>query len=215
MKWRQVVQQLINKIVLNYYLLPEREQTKLNILKLVDRYWENVNIKIFSSKLHYYNVLATTTDQLLQSLTTRKNNQPPLFLFEKINTYINELETQLSLTFDIVEWSTKTFTVKKYLLDADEEMIRLYNQLLVVFSKKAFGKIPESIEIITLVKGETYRYSPTVNDVEQGIQYLKYMKSLLLEPSEYIKTNSISECSECPFTEKCANNTSPNEDVLH
>jgi hypothetical protein len=205
-KWRQVVQHLINQIVQNYYQFPKGEQNKSNILKLVDRYWENVNVKLFDSKIHYYTVLAKTTDYLLQSLTTRQSQEPPLFLFEKINTYINELETQLSLTLEVVEWSTKTFTIKKYLVEADEEMIRLYNQLLVVFSKEAFGKLPDRIEIITLLKGKTYRHSPTMNDISQGMSYLNYMKSLLLEPSEYTKINSISKCSDCPFTETCADN---------
>jgi len=170
-KWRQAVQYIVNQIVHNFYRLPIAEQTKYSILKMIDRYWNNVSVQLFDSKIHYYTVLAKTTDHLLQFLTTKKNKLQPLFLFEKLNTYINELETQLSLTFELAEWLIKSFTIKKYLLETDEELNRLYFNTIVVFSKEAFGKLPERIEIINLMKGESYTYSPTMNDISEGMLY--------------------------------------------
>ena len=98
---------------------------------------------------------------------------------------------------------THSFTVKKFLLEADEEMIQLYNHLIVVFSNEAFGKLPDRIEIITLLEGEKYTFSPTMNNVTQGMMYLEYMKDLLQHPNDYSKTNSLTECRSCPFTHKC------------
>jgi hypothetical protein len=221
-KWRQVVQFIINQVVQNFYQLPLDTQNKLNVLKLIDRYWKNVNPQLFESKVHYYMVLAKTTDHLLQFLSIKRKQKPPLFLYQKLNTYIKELETQLSLTFELAEWSTHSFTLKKFLVEADEEMIQLYNHLMVVFSSEAFGKIPERIEIFTLLEGKKYTFLPTVKNITQGIMYLKYMKNLLQDPNDYSKTNSLTECWSCPFKHKCHDSPNsfkrinqPNEDFLH
>ncbi|WP_257351024.1 hypothetical protein [Pseudalkalibacillus decolorationis] len=221
-KWRQVIQFIINQVVQNFYQLPLDAQNKFNVLKLIDRYWKNVSPQLFESKVHYYMVLAKTTDHLLQFLSMKKKQKPPLFLYQKLNTYIEELETQLSLTIELAEWSTYSFTVKKFLVEADEEMIQLYNHLMVVFSNEAFGKLPEKIEINTLLEGKKYTFSPTMNNVAQGNMYLKYMKDLLQHPNDYTKTNSLTECRSCPFTHKCKDSPSSfkginrrNEDFLH
>ncbi|MCP3738162.1 hypothetical protein [Rossellomorea sp. BNER] len=222
LKWRQVVQYVINQVVQNYYQLPLIEQNPLNVFTLFDRYWKHVSYELFESKKHYYMVLAKITDHLLQFLTAKQNPAPPLFLYEKLNTYVKELETKLSLTFELAEWSTNLFTIKKYLVEADEELIKLYHHLIVVFSNEAFGNLPDRIEIITLLEGEKYTYTPTRNDITQGIKYLKKMKSLLLQPDGYIKTDSFRECMSCPYTQQCRDNRnstvqidSQTEDFLH
>lgn len=222
MKWRQVTQIIINQVVQNFYQLPLGEQTKLNALKLIQRYWENVNSELFESKIQYYTVLAKTTDYLLQFLVKKKKIDPPLFLYQKLNTYIEELETQLSLTFEFAEWTVNSFTIKKFLVEADEEMIQLYNYLMAVFSKEAFGKLPETIEIVTLLDGKKYTFSPKMSDVAEGIMYLNNMKNLLQNPNNYTKTISLTECRGCPYLKKCEgsqNQTKKNirkrEDLLH
>jgi len=193
-------------VVQNFYQLPQDAQNKSSIFKLIDKYWENVSPQVFESRIHYYIVLAKTTDHLLHFLSMERQHKPPLFLFQKLNTYIKDLETHLSLTFELAEWTTDSFTIKKFLLEADEEMIQLYNHLIVVFSNEAFGKLPERIEIIKLLEGKKYTFSPTKNNVTQGMMYLKYMKDLLQRPSGYSKTNSLTECWSCPLTHKCQDN---------
>ena len=44
-KWRQVVQSIINQVVHNFYQLPPNAQNQLNIMKLIDRYWKHVSPK--------------------------------------------------------------------------------------------------------------------------------------------------------------------------
>ncbi|QOR68051.1 hypothetical protein IM538_07945 [Cytobacillus suaedae] len=217
-KWRQAVQFIINQVVHKFYQLPFEEQHKLSALKLIESLWSIISSSIFDTKYHYYQVLAKTTDHLLQFLSARVSQTPPIFLYKKLSTYIEELETQLSLTFDVSEWSEKSFTIKKFLLEADEEMIHLYNHLLVVFSYKAFGKLPEKIEVVTLLKGETFTYSPSVDDLVKGITYLKYMKNVLLEPTDYErKYANNDDCISCPFTQQCEKSMGDNSeiDLLH
>jgi len=207
-KWRQLVQSVINQVIRHFHQLPPTEQHKVSILKLVDSYWKNVSPQVFESRQHYYMVLAQTTDHLLQLLTKRKKQNPPLFLYRKINTYVEELETNLSLTYDLAKWRSQSFSVTKYLVEADEEMIELYQHLMVVFSYKAFNKLPEEIEVITLLEGKSYLCSPTEENYTQGIMYLQYMKNMLLNPGEYVKTDSQAECSSCPFIHRCNGNNS-------
>ncbi|MED4533972.1 hypothetical protein [Metabacillus fastidiosus] len=212
-RWRQAVQFIVNQVVQKYYQLPLHTRNKINILKLIDKYWKGIDLNYFESKIDYYIILAKTTDHLLQFLMTDNSPKPPLFLYEKLNTYIEELETQLSVTFELAEWSTDSFVIKKYLIEADEEMTKLYNYLIVVFSNQAFGKLPEKIEIITLLEGKKYTYFPKNDDVKKGIVYLKHMKSLLQHPDGYIKTNLLRECMSCPFTQRCKESSNEFEEV--
>ncbi|MEK4031388.1 PD-(D/E)XK nuclease family protein [Pseudobacillus sp. FSL P4-0506] len=197
-KWRQVIQSIINQVVQNFYQLPLDAQNKLNILKLIHRYWKSVSPQLFESKVHYYMVLTKTTDHLLQFLSAKKEQKPPLW----VNTNIEELEAQLSLTIELEERATHSFTIKKFLLEADEEIIQLYNDLTIVFSNKAFGKLPERIEISTLLEGEKYTFSPTVNNAAEGNVDVKNMKDLLQHPNDYTKISSLRECRKYLFLHK-------------
>ncbi|PGT76573.1 hypothetical protein [Bacillus sp. AFS040349] len=195
-RWKQVVQLLINQVVQAYYQLPVKEQTKLRAFKLIDHYWSKVSLRYFQSKEKYYMILAKTTDYLLQFLSTKNNEMPPLMLYEKLYTYMKGLEIQFSITLELVEWSTKSFTIKKFLVEADQELIELYTHLLAVFSYEAFGILPERIEIFSLMEGEVFVTTTSVEDISKGVLYLEYMKDLF-------QNGSMSDCVNCPFTDRC------------
>ncbi|WP_084783284.1 hypothetical protein [Bacillus dakarensis] len=219
--WRNVVQSVINRIVHHFYQLPLKEQKPLNLMKLIQHYWKDVDVQLFESKENYYMILAKTTDHLLKFLPSKKKQMPPLFLYQKLNTFIAELETQVSVTFEVAEWSVTSFSIKKYLMEADEQLIQLYYHLISVFSDKAFGKLPDKIEIISLLDGKRHAITPTSENLEIGIMYLKYMKILLEEPNNYYKDKSITDCGRCPFVHKCqeiqvsANEFNKYEDLFH
>ena len=113
--WRQDIQFVINKIVHTYYQLPLGKQTKLTALKLIDHFWHHVRFDLFQSREEYYMVLVKITDHLLQFLSTN-SKQPPLFLYEKLYTNVKSIESQLSITIQLAEWSIKSFSIKKFLL---------------------------------------------------------------------------------------------------
>jgi hypothetical protein len=214
--WRQYVQATINKIVQSYYSLPFKAQTQFGALKLINQYWNELNIELFDSKVEYYLVLAKVTDHLLKFL--KQNQSSKIFLYEKQTAFIQELETELSLTIDIGEWSKNSFIIRKYLLETDQEMAKLYNYLITVFSHQAFERLPERIEIINLMTGEQYSYTPAKKDVNEGLLYLKSMKDLLKHPYGYTKTSSAVECMNCEFNQKCIhrdNEDASNKRILH
>ncbi|WP_045521521.1 hypothetical protein [Neobacillus niacini] len=205
--WRQVVQHVVNKVVYSFFQLPAQHRHSGKVLGLVDEYWSKVSPQIFESRIQYYMVIAKITDYLMENIHTESKKSPPLFLFEKLNTYIEELDVDLSLTFDVAEWSDSSFVIKKYLVDATPEMLVLYNYLSIVFSEKVLKRTPKSVEVVTLLDGKRHVFIPTPDDLQEGLNYLQVMKYSIEDPSNYFKTNNVNECKVCPFHKECDQNT--------
>jgi hypothetical protein len=201
--WRQMVQQVVNQVVYSYFQLPLDQRHSTNVLSLIERHWSKIPLRLFDSRIHYYLVAAKITDYLMQHLTAETETRPPLFLFEKFKTHIQEMDVDLSLTFDVAEWSSSSFVVKKYLVEANEEMLKLYFLLTVVFSEKVFQKIPERIDVITLLDGKKHTFFPTEENIEEGISYLQLLKHLLSDSASLNRVYNEEECPSCPFQSVC------------
>ncbi|MEH7109749.1 hypothetical protein [Bacillus sp. JJ1764] len=201
--WRVEVQKAINNIVKDYYQLSNKDQNTVGLLKLIEQNWKSIHINMFENKIQYYIVLSKITDHLLILLSSHETTLPPLFLYEKVQTYIKELETTISLTFEVAEWSKKTYILKKYLLDCDEEWIMLYQYLSTVFSHQAFGALPERIEMISLIEGKKYIFYPTEQEISKGLHYLEFIKDWIQKPNRYKKINLFNQCVKCPLNKRC------------
>jgi hypothetical protein len=202
--WRQMVQHVINQVVYSYFQLPIEQRHSAKVLDLVEQYWGKLRPQIFESRIQYYTVTAKITDYLMQNLTTETDTAaPPLFLYEKFQTHIDELDVDLSLTFDVAEWSSSSFVVKKYLVEANAEMLKLYFYLTIVFSEKVFQRIPKRIEVVTLLDGKKHLFYPTPENINEGISYLQLMKHLLGESSRFNGVYNEEECPTCPFQKVC------------
>ena len=202
-KWVEVIQYVMNQVVRNFYRLPKKEQTPYAVMSIIQQYLKLVRTDYFSSKSEYYTVIAKVTDHLLKFLTADNMEHSPFMLYEKINTYIEELQTKLSITFEVVEWSNQSFRIKKFLLSEDNSIIQLFNSLVTVFSKKVFGKMPEEIIVYTVLDGKKHVYKPCEKDVEEGLAYLQLLKGMVKEPTKYLNPNSLFECAHCPFSRLC------------
>ena len=201
--WKQIVQHVVNKVVYSYFQLPIEQRNATKILSLLEQFWSKVPIQKFESRIQFYTVAAKMTDYLIRYLTRETNPTPPLFLFEKFKANIEELDVDLSLTFDVAEWSESSFIVKKYLVEAKPDMLMLYYYLTIVFSKKVFKKIPEKIEVITILDGKKHTYTPTPENMEEGINYLKLIKHLLGDSSSFNELFTEEQCAVCPFERVC------------
>ncbi|MFD6211254.1 hypothetical protein [Peribacillus sp. NPDC060253] len=209
---RKKVQFVVNQVVSRYYKLPPKSQTPKKVMELIDDHWSAIDVRQFESKVHYYRALANITDHLLQFLTSKKIEYPPLFLYEKFNTNIEELGTELSLTIEVAEWTSNSFIIKKYLVDTHEDMNLLFNNMISVFCKKAFGQLPERIEIFSLMEGKIETYIPTMKDVSDGLEYLNIIKNLLQEPKKYLKTDSLTVCKSCSYQKRCYEGSNINQE---
>ncbi|GAM12390.1 hypothetical protein [Mesobacillus selenatarsenatis] len=195
--WREAVQNSVNLIVHQYYSLPTKARSKVTVLRLIQQYWDQIPLHLFQDKAHYYTILAKTTDHLLQSLTSREIKSSPLFLYEQFQTSLDEIN--VSIRFEVGNWSDRSFTVSKYLLEADESMVHLYTYLTILFSNQAFGMLPEKVEVITLLDGKHSQYYPDENDVQLAKAYFNELKENISRPKEYFK-----DCNECVFEHGCS-----------
>ncbi|CAH0314986.1 hypothetical protein [Peribacillus sp. Bi134] len=213
--WRKIVQAVVNQVVSRYYKLPPICQTSKKVMELIDDHWSAIDVRQFESRSHYYMALANITDHLLRFLTSKKIQNPPLFLYEKFNINIEELGTELSLTFEVAEWSSGSYIIKKYVVDTHEEMNLLFTNMISVFCERAFGQLPARIEIFSLMEGKIETYIPTMNDVSDGLEYLNIIKNLLQEPKKYLKTNSLLVCKSCSYQKRCYDGNNTNQEMAN
>lgn len=193
--WREMVQYAVNQVVSDYYALPPMRRSASIILELIQRHWFK-KVELFDSKLAYYQVLAKVTDHLLLSLLQAKETAEPALLFEKLRVTIEELEIELAMTLQVVEWSGESYIVKKFFVEEDENILTSYQHLTILFCQQAFGALPERIEMVSVLTGQTHLYSPQIQDVSHALDYLKLTKHVLQESKNYTK------CHACSVQEK-------------
>jgi hypothetical protein len=170
--FRPLVQNVINNIIHDYFQLPVEARDTLNILKLIYQHWQNFSHDHFESKGHYFTVLATTTDYLLQLLTLENNTSMSNLPNTKMAFLVKELQWQLGMAIDFTDCTQDSIIMKKFLLEANEKMKRNYAYLLIAFAHKIFGVLPKRIEIHSLIDGESLTKSPTNTDLQSALSYV-------------------------------------------
>jgi hypothetical protein len=193
--WMQMVQYSVNRIVHDFYKFPPKSRSSLKVLELIQQYWIK-QVNLFDSKIHYYTVLAKITDHLLQVLLSEQDMNPPLFLFEKVDTWHEELQVHLSITFQMATWTKGSFVIKKYVVDDDPGVVTSFNHLAILFSKTAFQTLPERIETVSLLSGITHQIYPNTDDISKALDYCELMKKLL-EESKNSPEDSMKKCNRC------------------
>lgn len=193
--WRQAVQAVVNEVVKAYFKTCENQRSVFRILKLIDHYWANIEKGLFHSTAHYFEVLATVSDYLIQALTA--STMSPLLLQEELYVYSKELDVYLALQFEVAEWSDDGFRVKKYLIDDNVSFVQLFKQMVIVFSKLAFKRIPDSIEIHSLLNENTYQFHPLEKDYPSALEELRMMKAAF--SSACPKALHSANCFACPY----------------
>ncbi|MCM3601264.1 hypothetical protein M3175_11025 [Robertmurraya korlensis] len=174
--WRHEVQLMINQVVQHYFQLPRNIQNSISFMKLFDTYRKNLNIAGFESVTHYCMVMAKITDHLLTFLSSEAKQVPQLYYYQRQEELLEEREPSISLNVELTEYSSKLYTMKKYLLLADEKLIKLFQLVMSVYSVHVYGNLPDKVQIVTLLDGKAYEYSPTMEDVMLGQQYVKDLK---------------------------------------
>ena len=211
-KWREIVQLSVNKVVHEFYKMPLKQRNTLTALKLIQHNWNMIPLQLFEDKAHYYTILAGVTDHLLKSLTENVSSSP-LFLYEKFNIFVEEINIDISLTFEVGEWEKDAFSIKKFLVEADESLVKLFTYLTILFSHKAFSMLPEKIELVSLLDGRNYVFYPTEADIPKALAYLDFLKEHIQKPQDYIKLESARECKDCMFQINCGFKDASDEPV--
>jgi hypothetical protein len=193
--WREMVQYAVNQVVEDYYKLPPQSRSAYKVMELIQRHWIK-KVDLFASKIDYYLVLANVTDHLLHCLLEAKDADVPVLLFEKLRVYLEELQVELAMTFQVVEWSAESYIVKKFFVEENENILTSFKHMAVFFCKKAFQSLPERIDAVSLLTGATHRFYPQPDDVPKALEYLQFTKNLLQESKNYPK------CHACSLQDK-------------
>lgn len=61
-------------------------------------------------------------------------------MFEKYSVYVEEIQSNLSLTIDFAAWTEKSYTVTKFILDDHEEVKNAMKDFIIVFRNKLFKR---------------------------------------------------------------------------
>jgi hypothetical protein len=201
--WRMTLQHVVNQVVKDYYSLAPDERTSFQVLAAIEKHWKRtINSTTFSSKRECYTVLAKVTDHLLQCLPVT-DAHPPLFLFEKFTAYIDELQTDVCLTFQVGRWNRSGFQLQKFIVDDQEEMIYAYYHLATVFCQEAFGELPRKLEVTSLLSGKVYTFRPDTEDVPSALQYVRELTAVMQNSDSYHQTKQGIVCIGCPFQSRC------------
>lgn len=202
LNWKQLVQRSIHRVVQAYYQLPVTARTPEQVLQLIQAHWSD-QMQAFDSKEHFLMVLANVSNHLVQALETARQDAPPLFLYEDQKVWMEELQLELVLSFHVAEWTETSFRIRKYTVEEQGESFEAFRHMAIAFSHRAFGRVPEEIEMVSLLSGRTHRARPTEADVANALQYLQLMPSMFTDDYYQVKTTSTDECRRCPFHSTC------------
>lgn len=202
LNWRQLVQYAVHHAIHEHYSLPAESRSSRKVQEFIDRHWTN-KVYRFESEHHFHRVKSTVTQNLLLELFPGNVPVPPLMLFENISVWIDELQAEMSMIFQVVHWTKQSFVIQKFLANEDIDVMTAFVHMASVVSRKAFQTMPEQIEIITLMTGEKHVYRPKEEILTSSLDYLRLMYGLFQETTVFKKSGSVHECTACPFISRC------------
>ncbi|MDF2721583.1 MAG: hypothetical protein K0Q59_1258 [Paenibacillus sp.] len=202
LNWKQLVQYAVNHAIYEFYTLPIESRSSSRIIDVLNRHWTN-KVHRFESNPHFHRVKAKVIQSLLRELASDSSELPPLLLFENISVWIDELQSEMSMIFQLARWAKQSFIIQKFIVDEDRDVTTAFVHMASVLSSKAFQTLPERIEIITLMTGQKQVYRPKREDLPGSIAYMQITNDLFQETTVYKKSSSVQECVACPFMSDC------------
>jgi hypothetical protein len=152
--WKQAVEAAVKKIIAKYYQTSPSRRSAALLLKLVEQTWKRIDENLFDSLAHYYIVLAKMLDHLLRFLhPLRDGNCCPFLLFERMEYVSKQLKEKIILDIDIGYSENEGYTIRKFMLEEDEQFQNRYKQAVLIICKEVFQKLPEKIEFYSLLNG--------------------------------------------------------------
>lgn len=189
--WQQLAQYAVSYVVDDYYKLSPNNRTIDRLKELIEHRWTNRAYK-FESGHHFSQVKSTVTASLVKLLVEgERREQYPIISFEQWGTYISALDLNLTMILQTVfaeksagDLEPSAYSIQKYMVDADEEVIQAFRHMAAVFGQSAFGRPPERIDVISLLSGEQYRFQPDEGMLEQSVDFLRLIRVVAAESQD-------------------------------
>jgi hypothetical protein len=197
--WRQMTQFAASHAVNDFYALPFEARTAEAIAASVEHWWTNRNYKFISDE-HYLQTKQTVIEHLQLFLLNGACPDIPIICFEQLTTYVDDLDMELSQIFHtVIEAGNDgegfgSYTVQKFVVDADREALELLFHMTSVFGESAFGRLPARIEALSLLDGKRITFEPDDASLEYSYDYMYLVKTLLPE-TDVFKVNPLRDLS--------------------
>lgn len=180
-RWQSLVQSIIHRAFRYHY---KKSSSADDTVKFMMKLFYIIPNTFFDSKIHYYDVVANITQHFVQ-LVQKNDATPPVLFLEPVSVEHEALQMNMKIFVDVMEWTASSFLVKKYIVSANEEQIDLLYKMMLVCLYEAFEKLPEQIKIVSLFDNRVYTFHPSIEDIEQSTDYLRLVKTLMMEPKQY------------------------------
>lgn len=181
--WKQLTQYAAYHAINDWYSLPVQSRTFERLTKQFERRWTN-KFRKFQSKAFYMDVKAMVLAHLHEALTSENAVEWPIMLFESSDVWVEELDLGLSMIFQVMENTQDSFVIHKYMMEDNEAAAQLFGHMTVVFCHKAFGRLPERLQLFNMLNGKSYRIELEEMDVTKSMDYLRLVKEVYLETSK-------------------------------
>ncbi|NOV01153.1 hypothetical protein [Paenibacillus planticolens] len=178
--WRQLTQYAAYHAINDWYSLPLKSRTLFSLTKQFERRWTN-KFRKFESLAFYMDVKRSVLTHLYKALTGENAVECPLMLFESSPVWVEELHSGLSQIMQVMAPAKDSFVIHKYVMEENEAAMQLFFHMTVIFCVKAFGKMPESLQVWNMLNGKQYRMNREEMDLSRSMDYLKLVKEVYLE----------------------------------
>ncbi|MNZ84071.1 hypothetical protein D3C78_1028160 [compost metagenome] len=184
--WRQHVQYAVGHIINDYYSKSPEEREQTSVQLLVERRWPKKQDG-FLNGLHYWKAYDRVAEQLTNIFDISDHSAYPVALYEQWNTHVKELNIDLTIIFQAI-WESKEkagqFTIQKFMVDEDIEVIKAFVFMANVFWHSVYGEPPGSIEIYTLMSGRKCSFARENLCYRESLDYVY----LLSKTAPYART---------------------------
>ncbi|MDU0199612.1 hypothetical protein ACYEXS_02125 [Paenibacillus sp. MAH-36] len=178
--WKQLTQYAAYHAINEWYSLPLKSRTFLTLTKLFERRWTN-KFRKFDSLGCYGDVKRSVLMHLYKALTGINAVDCPLMLFESSNVWVEELNLGLSMIMQVMEPTKDSFVIHKYMMEENDAAVQMFFHMTVVYCYKAFGKMPERLQVWNMMNGKQYRMNPEDMDLSSSMDYLKLVSEVYMQ----------------------------------
>ncbi|MCD1257414.1 hypothetical protein B5M42_001005 [Paenibacillus athensensis] len=185
--WRQLALYGVSHALNDLFSLPPEARTAARVEALIERRWTNRGYK-FASREHYHHVKRCAVQALVRYAASRQEQAGPLLLFETIQTHISPLNVDLSLNLQLLWGGEKEaageFRIHRFVMEARPQENESFFHLATLLGYHAFGRLPQSIEVWSVLGGGGARCQPSLEHLQASYDYLRLIRDYMKEADE-------------------------------
>ncbi|MBO9605997.1 MAG: hypothetical protein J7639_08615 [Paenibacillaceae bacterium] len=181
--WRGIVMHAAYHAINDWYTLPDagasspQRRTPERMSRLLELRWAGRK-QGFRSEEHVRQTKRQVSAHLQQFARSHEGAPVPALLFKPMAVRVPQLGIDMSAIVHMAELTEQSYVIHKFVVDESDEFMHASLRLLTLFSFAAFGKLPERIQLIDLLTGNTRCIVPREDEIGQAADYMRFILSL-------------------------------------